>query len=318
MHGKNILITGGAGFIGSNMVEKLLPDNMVTVIDNLNNHVGERFIRAFKGNKNLEFINADLLSFDFNKLKNIDVVIHFAANSDVRYGSEDPVKDFENNVVVTENILEYMRKNDVKQILFASSSTVYGEASVMPTPENYGPYMPISSYGASKMSNEGFITAYSHYYGMRGTIFRFANIVGKNSTHGVIYDFINKLMKNPGELEILGDGTQRKSYMHVTDCVDSMIYVHEKFDKTDIINLGNRDTTSVKTIADYVVKRMGLKNVKYNYTGGVGGRGWKGDIKITHLAIDKLLATGWKSRYTSDESVDTAVQETIRQLKNTD
>ena len=318
MHGKNILITGGAGFIGSNMVEKLLPDNRITVIDNLNNHVGQRFIKNFQENRNLDFINADLLSFDFGKLKNIDVVIHFAANSDVRYGSEDPVKDFEHNVVVTQNILEYIRKNDVKQILFASSSTVYGEASIMPTPENYGPYMPISSYGASKMSNEGFITAYSHYYGIRGTIFRFANIVGKNSTHGVIYDFINKLMKNPDELEILGDGTQRKSYMHVTDCVDSMIYIHEKFDKTDIINLGNRDTTSVKTIADYVVKRMGLKNVKYNYTGGIGGRGWKGDIKITHLAIDKLLSMGWKSKYTSDESVDTAVQETIEQLKSRD
>ena len=316
MQGKNILITGGAGFIGSNMVEKLLPDNNITVLDNLNNHVGNRFITQFMENKNFHFINTDLLSFDYGSLKGIDTVIHFAANSDVRYGSEDPTKDFKNNVVATENILEYMRKYDVKDILFASSSTVYGEASIMPTPENYGPYMPISSYGASKMSNEGFITAYSHYYGFKGSIFRFANIVGKNSTHGVIYDFINKLLKSPDELEILGDGTQKKSYMHVKDCVDSMIYVHEKLTRTDIINLGNRETTSVKTIADYVVKRMGLKNVKYRFTGGINGRGWKGDIKITHLAIDKLLSTGWKSRYTSDESVDVAVQETIDQLKN--
>ncbi|WMT52742.1 NAD-dependent epimerase/dehydratase family protein [Ferroplasma acidiphilum] len=316
MQGKNILITGGAGFIGSNMVEKLLPDNNITVLDNLNNHVGNRFITQFMENKNFHFINTDLLSFDYGSLKGIDTVIHFAANSDVRYGSEDPTKDFQNNVVATENILEYMRKYDVKDILFASSSTVYGEASIMPTPENYGPYMPISSYGASKISNEGFITAYSHYYGFKGSIFRFANIVGKNSTHGVIYDFINKLLKNPDELEILGDGTQKKSYMHVKDCVDSMIYVHEKLTRTDIINLGNRETTSVKTIADYVVKRMGLKNVKYRFTGGINGRGWKGDIKITHLAIDKLLSTGWKSRYTSDESVDVAVQETIDQLKN--
>jgi UDP-glucose 4-epimerase len=316
MQGKNILITGGAGFIGSNMVEKLLPDNNITVIDNLNNHVGDRFINAFSGNDNFHFINADLLDFDYNKLEGIDTVIHFAANSDVRYGSEDPIKDFKNNVIVTENILEYMRKKDVKEILFASSSTVYGEASIMPTPENYGPYMPISSYGASKMSNEGFITAYSHYYGIKGSIFRFANIVGKNSTHGVIYDFINKLLKNPDELEILGDGTQRKSYMHVLDCINSMVYVHEKLGKTDIINLGNKETTSVKTIANYVVKRMGLNKVKFRYTGGINGRGWKGDIKITHLAIDKLLSMGWKSRYTSDESVDVAVQETIEQLKN--
>ncbi len=316
MENKNILITGGAGFIGSNMVEKLINDNKITVIDNLNNHVGDRFIKKFYNNKNFSFVNADLLSYDLNKLNDIDVIIHFSANSDVRYGSEDPEKDFKNNVMVTNNILEYMRKNDVKEILFASSSTVYGEASIMPTPENYGPYMPISSYGASKMANEGFITAYSHYYGIKGSIFRFANIVGKNSTHGVIYDFINKLLKNDKELEILGDGTQRKSYMHVSDCVDSMIFVHEKFKKTDIINLGNDETTSVKTIADDVVKGMNLKNVKYNFTGGIDGRGWKGDIKITYLAIDKLKKLGWKSRYTSDESVEVAVKETIEQLKN--
>jgi len=316
MENKNVLITGGAGFIGSNMVEKLINDNKVTVIDNLNNHAGDIFIKKFYNNKNFSFVNADLLSYDLSKLNDIDVIIHFSANSDVRYGSEDPEKDFKNNVMATNNILEYMRKKDVKEILFASSSTVYGEASIMPTPENYGPYMPISSYGASKMANEGFITAYSHYYGIRGSIFRFANIVGKNSTHGVIYDFINKLLKNNKELEILGDGTQKKSYMHVSDCVNSMIFVHEKFKKTDIINLGNDDTTSVKTIADYVVKGMDLNNVKYNFTGGIDGRGWKGDIKITYLAIDKLKKLGWKSRYTSDESVEVAVKETIDQLKN--
>ncbi|MEM0139912.1 MAG: NAD-dependent epimerase/dehydratase family protein [Ferroplasma sp.] len=316
MKEKNILITGGAGFIGSNMVEKLLPDNSITVLDNLNNHVGDRFIKNFKQNRHFKFIDADISEYDFKNLENIDVVIHFAANSDVRYGSEDPYKDFKNNVIVTENILEYMRKNDIPEILFASSSTVYGEASIMPTPESYGPYMPISSYGASKMANEGFITAYSHYYGIKGSIFRFANIVGKNSTHGVIYDFINKLLKNSSELEILGDGTQRKSYMHVSDCINSMIYVHENLKKTDIINLGNLETTSVKTIADYVVNGMGLKNVKYNFTGGINGRGWKGDIKITHLAVDKLKSLGWASRYTSDESVEVAVKETIEQLRN--
>ena len=316
MENKNILITGGAGFIGSNMVEKLMSNNNITVIDNLNNHVGDRFIKKFYNNKNFNFINSDLLSYDSNRFNDIDVIIHFSANSDVRYGSEDPKKDFKNNVMVTQGILEYMRKKDIKEILFASSSTVYGEASIMPTPENYGPYMPISSYGASKMANEGFITAYSHYYGIKGSIFRFANIVGKNSTHGVIYDFINKLMKNNDRLEILGDGTQEKSYMHVSDCVNSMIFVHEKFKKTDIVNLGNDNTTPVKKIADYVVKGMNLKDVKYNFTGGIDGRGWKGDVKKTYLAIDKLKKLGWKSKYTSDQSVEVAVRETIEQLKN--
>ncbi|KQB34124.1 MULTISPECIES: NAD-dependent epimerase/dehydratase family protein [Acidiplasma] len=315
MENKNILITGGAGFIGSNMVEKLINDNNITVIDNLNNHVGERFIKRFYRNKNFKFINGDLLKYDLESLNDIDIIIHFSANSDVRYGSEDPIKDFNNNVIVTQNILEYMRKKDVKEILFASSSTVYGEANIMPTPENYGPYLPISSYGASKMANEGFISAYSHYYGIRGTIFRFANIVGRNSTHGVIYDFIHKLLKNNKELEILGDGTQEKSYMHVTDCVDSMIYVHENLSRTDIINLGNDETTSVRKIADYVVSGMGLKNVKYIFTGGINGRGWKGDVKKTYLDITKLKKLGWKSRYTSDQSVEVAVKETLEQIK---
>ena len=316
MENKNILITGGAGFIGSNMVEKLIDSNNITVIDNLNNHVGDRFIKKFYNNKNFNFINSDLLSYDFNKLNDVDIIIHFSANSDVRYGSGDPEKDFKNNVMVTQDILEYMRKKDIKEILFASSSTVYGEAGIMPTPEDYGPYMPISSYGASKMANEGFITAYSHYYGIKGSIFRFANIVGKNSTHGVIYDFINKLMKNSEELEILGDGTQEKSYMHVSDCVNSMIFIHEKFKKTDIINLGNDNTTSVRKIADYVVKGMNLKDIKYNFTGGIDGRGWKGDVKKTYLAINKLKKLGRKSKCTSDQSAEVAVKETIEQLKN--
>ncbi len=314
MKDKNILITGGAGFIGSNMVEKLIETNNITVIDNLNNHVGDKFIKKFNANKNFNFINDDILKTDLEKIKNIDIVIHFSANSDVRYGSDDPMKDFDNNVVVTQKILEYMRKMEVNEILFASSSTVYGEAKIMPTPENYGPYMPISSYGASKMANEGFITAYSHYYGIKGSIFRFANIVGKNSTHGVIYDFINKLNKNKNELEILGDGTQEKSYMHVIDCVNSMIFIHEKLDKTDIINLGNEETTSVKKIADYVVNGLGLKNVEYKFTGGINGRGWVGDVKKTFLDIQKLKNLGWKSKYTSDEAVKTAVEETIDQL----
>ncbi len=314
MKDKNILITGGAGFIGSNMVEKLIESNNITVIDNLNNHVGDKFIKKFYGNKNINFIKEDILKTNLENIKDVDIIIHFSANSDVRFGSNDPMKDFDNNVVVTQKILEYMRKMEVKEILFASSSTVYGEAKTMPTPEYYGPYMPISSYGASKMANEGFITAYSHYYGIKGSIFRFANIVGKNSTHGVIYDFINKLNRNKNELEILGDGTQEKSYMHVIDCVNSMIFIHEKLDKTDIINLGNDETTSVKKIANYVVNGMGLQNVKYRFTGGINGRGWAGDVKKTFLDIKKLKNLGWKSRYTSDEAVKTAVKETIEQL----
>ena len=247
---RNILITGGAGFIGSNMVEYLINDNRVSVVDDLSN-TDERYIRDFFARDNFEFLKMDITEKEsFRDLGEFDLIIHLAANSDVRGGSADPMLDFRSNVVGTLNVLEFMREKDIPEIAFASSSTVYGEAETLPTPETYGPYMPISSYGASKMAGEGFITAYSHYYGLRGTIFRFANIVGRNSTHGVIFDFINKLRKDSSRLEILGDGTQRKSYMHVSDCVDSIIHIHEKSPKTDIYNLGNDETTSVKRIAD--------------------------------------------------------------------
>lgn len=315
MKNSKILVTGGAGFIGSNMVEALIGENEVVALDNLSN-VDERYIEKYRGNSNFRFVNGDINDLpEMKGLDDIDVVIHLAANSDVRNGAEDPNVDFKNNVEGTFRLLEYMRQKDVKHILFASSSTVYGEANLMPTPEGYGPYMPISSYGASKMAGEGFITAYSHYYGIKGSIFRFANIVGKNSTHGVIYDFIRKLQKNSNELEILGDGTQRKSYLYVDDCVNSMLYVHEKSRETDIFNLGNPETTSVSRIADIVVEQMGLGKVKYNYTGGVNGRGWKGDVKIAQLDVSKLRATGWKNQYNSDESVVQSTKETISQMR---
>jgi UDP-glucose 4-epimerase len=314
MKGKKILVTGGAGFIGSNMVEALVQDNEVIALDNLSN-VDERYVEPFRSSENFKFIRGDINDLpSVPGLDDVDVVIHLAANSDVRNGAENPRVDFQNNVEGTFNLLEYMRKKDVKEILFASSSTVYGEATVMPTPEDYGPYMPISSYGASKMAGEGFITAYSHYYGIKGTNFRFANIVGKNSTHGVIFDFMKKLQKNNRELEILGDGTQRKSYLYVEDCVNSMLYVHEKSQKTDIYNLGNPLTTSVTRIADIVVSELGLKDVKYNYTGGVNGRGWKGDVKIAQLDVKKLASTGWKNKYDSDGAVIQATRETISQM----
>lgn len=315
MKDKRILITGGAGFIGSNMLELLIPQNEITVVDNLSN-VDRRYIEKYQGNSNFFFHEGDLASDScYRGLGHFDAVIHLAANSDVKNGANDTSVDMRNNVEATFKLLEFMRKEDIGQMLFSSTSTVYGEASLIPTPENYGPYMPISSYGASKMACEGFITAYSHYYGLRASIFRFANIVGKNSTHGVIYDFIRKLNANSSELEILGDGTQRKSYLHVNDCVKSMIHIHDRLKKTDIYNLGNTETTGVNRIAEIVVSEMGLKNVRMRHTGGIEGRGWKGDVKVAQLEITKMLSSGWKNRFNSDEAVIEATRETIRQMK---
>jgi UDP-glucose 4-epimerase len=315
MKDKRILLTGGAGFIGSNMLDLLIADNEITVVDNFSN-VDRRYVEKYENNSNFSLHEGDLASeVCYRGLGHFDVVIHLAANSDVKNGSTDTSIDLRNNLEATFKLLEFMRKEDIGQMLFSSTSAVYGEASVLPTPESYGPYMPISSYGASKMACEGFITAYSHYYGLRSSIFRFANIVGRNSTHGVIYDFIRKLIRNSEELEILGDGTQRKSYLHVSDCVRSMLHIHDRLKKTDIYNLGNLETTGVKRIAEIVISEMGLKGIKMSYTGGFDGRGWKGDVKVAQLDISKMLATGWKNRLNSDEAVIEATRETIKQME---
>lgn len=312
--GKNILITGGAGFIGSNLAEYLAAENHVHILDNFS-AVDDRFIRHLAESGSVRVIRGDItIERDLSALDRYDIVFHLAADSDVRGGSERPQFDFKVNAEGTLNLLEYMRRKDIGEIAFASSSTVYGEATKIPTDEDYGPYLPISSYGASKMAAEGFISAYSHYYGIRGTIFRFANIVGRNSTHGVIYDFIRKLQKDRKHLEILGDGTQRKSYLHVSDCVQSMAYVHERSSRTDIFNLGNPGTTSVMRIAQTVVEKMKLGDVQFVFKGGFEGRGWKGDVKFAELGIGKLTSTGWKNRYGSDEAVSVATEEMLPQI----
>jgi UDP-glucose 4-epimerase len=313
---KKILITGGAGFIGSNMAFQLERKNKITIVDDFSGSSLSN-LKSVESSKNVKIMRGDIRKRDFfkNLGKDFDLVIHLAANSDVRSGSEDTETDMQINVIGTHNVLEYMRKSDIKQIIFSSSSTVYGEADIIPTPENYGPELPISLYGASKLANEGYIWSYHHYYDIRPLIFRFANVVGRNSTHGVIHDFIKKLQRNGEFLEILGDGKQEKSYIHVDDCVNSMIYVYEKNASGDVVNLGNEQRTSVSKIAEYVTAELGLKNTEFRYTGGVDGRGWKGDIRIAQLSIDKIKKYGYTNRYNSDESVKLAVHEIYNQMK---
>ena len=311
------MVTGGAGFIGSNLVELLVSKGYdVTVLDNLSTTEGDRFIRHLIDDGKIKFVKGDIAKAkDLKAFEGNDMIVHLAANSDVRHGFENPEVDYRNNILGTFNVLEAARKYDVKELLFSSSSTVFGEAMQMPTPEEYGPLLPISSYGASKLADEAMISAYAHYYGIKSSIFRFANVVGKNSTHGIIYDFINKLKKNPRRLEILGDGTQRKSYIHVSDCIGAMLFAHEKTKIVDIYNLGNDGTTSVMEIADIVIEKMHLGNVEKALakTEDEKGGGWKGDVKIAELAVKKLLSLGWKNRYSSREAVEKAVEEAHHQ-----
>lgn len=307
-----IIVTGGAGFIGSHMVDRLLsPDNEVTVIDNLSSGRME-FIGKHLKNPDFKFIKIDLL--DLEKLKKAihgaDIIYHLAANPDVRLGAENTKIHLEQNIIATYNVLEAMRVNKQQNIVFTSTSTVYGEAAVIPTPENYGPLVPISLYGASKLACEALITSYCHTFDMKSWIFRFANIVGERSTHGIIVDFINKLRNNPASLEILGDGKQRKSYLHVSDCVDAILYaVKNSNEMANIFNLGSDDTINSTEIGEIVVSGMGLKDVAFSYTGGK--RGWKGDVPRMLLSIGKLQKLGWNPVYNSKSSVIAAVRNTL-------
>ncbi len=312
-----IMVTGGAGFIGSHIVDRLLEEgNEVLVYDNLSSGKLD-FISHHINKKNFRFVKADLLNFDIlnREMQGIDLVYHVAANPDVRVGASDTNIHIEQNVMATYNVLEAMRINDIRDIVFTSTSTVYGEADKIPTPENYGPLIPISLYGASKLAAEAFITSYAHTFDMKAVIYRFANIVGPRSTHGVIYDFVMKLKNNPHELNILGDGMQTKSYLYIDDCVDVMLFGYKnRRANVEIFNIGSDDWINVKKIADIIVKEMELKGVKYKFTGG--SRGWKGDVPKMLLSIDKIKSYGWHGKHNSEESVRLTARNLINELKS--
>ncbi len=313
---KSILVTGGAGFIGSHVVDRLVPENKITVIDNFSSGRME-FIKSHLESSDFMLIEADLLDAGVleKALIGKDFVFHLAANPDVKLGAENTRVHLEQNVMVTYNVLEAMRKTGVRSIAFTSTSTIYGEAKVVPTPEDYGPLLPISLYGASKLSCEALISSYCHTFGMQSWIFRFANIVGERGTHGVLVDFIRKLCINPKELEILGSGKQRKSYLEVKDCVEAMLCcIDHSIDETNVFNIGSCDTVDVTEIADIVAERMDLSGVKYRYTGGIDGRGWKGDVRVMLLSIEKINRLGWTPLRGSAESIDAAVDALLKEI----
>lgn len=307
-------VTGGAGFIGSHLVDRLIEKgNKVTVFDNLSSGKKD-FINHHFDNKNFIFIEDDLLNKKRMKetIKDHDVVFHIAANPDVRGGATDP-SIAEKDMQATYNLLDAMRKTDVKKIVFSSSSVIYGETPEKPLPENYGPLLPISVYGAAKLASEGLISSFAHTFDMQGWIFRFANVVGIRGTHGVIVDFINKLKKNPNELEILGDGKQKKPYLYVTECVDGIMHGFERSDEEiNVFNLGVDSATRVTRIGELVVEEMGLKDVEFKYTGGK--RGWKGDVPHFQFDIGKIKKLGWKPELSSDEAVRKAIRDLLDSL----
>jgi len=300
-----VIITGGAGFIGSNIISLLLRSNaIVHVFDNLSTGNMENISL-----EKVKFYKIDLKK-DYKKWPKIKatVIYHLAANADVRGGIKDHNIDFNENLLVTKNVCDYALENNIENFVFSSSATVYGEPTVFPTPENCFSNQT-SLYGASKLSCEAFIQAYSNYGYFKSTIFRFVSWIGKGYSHGVIYDFVRKLLNDSSRLEILGDGSQVKSYLNVADGVKGVLGIPSLHnEKSNIFNLGHDKKMNVKTLADIVCSEMDLKNVKYEY--GLGKRGWIGDSPLVHLDTTKAKRYGWKPEI----SIEEGIRETVRYL----
>lgn len=309
---KNILVTGGAGFIGSHLVEKLIKNekNNVIILDNLSS--GRREFLP-EDTTRYNFFDVDLFKDNIEKyFVGIDEVWHLATKPTTTVDPNNIRLDINNGILASFNVMEAMRKNDVKKILFTSTSAAYGEIKKFPTPEDYAPLFPYSLYAASKLSVEALLSAFSNTFSIKSVIFRLANIIGPRLKRGVTYDFFNKLKKNPNELEILGDGKQKKSFMYVDDCVSAMMHVAEiNKSPVDVFNIGSDDWIEINDIAKIICEKLGL-NPKFKYTGGKYG--WPGDVPLMLLDISKLKSTGWKSMHNSKS----AVELTVEHLKSTE
>jgi len=296
-------VTGAAGFIGSNLVDRLLARGE-TVIGYDNLTTGRiRFLDPATPNPNFRFVKGDLLDIAelTRAMKGADFVFHFAANADVRFGTEHPERDLQQNTVATFNVLEAMRANGVRRMAFSSTGSIYGEPEVFPTPEDAPFPIQTSLYGASKLAAEGMIAAYCEGFGFQAYIFRFVSILGERYTHGHVFDFYQKLMADPTRLHVFGNGKQRKSYLYVHDCIDAMLVAIEKAtDKVNILNLGTEEANQVNDSIGWIAERLGVRP-ELTYSGGE--RGWVGDSPFILLDTRRIRALGWKPKLTIREGV---------------
>ena len=308
-----IFVTGAAGFIGSNLVDRLLADGKRVVgWDNFS--TGQReFLQSALANPKFKLIEGDCLDLPAltRAMAGCDFVFHLAANADVRFGLDHPSKDFQQNAVATFNVLEAMRASGVKRIAFSSTGSVYGEAEIIPTPENHPFPVQTSLYAASKLAGEGFIHAYCEGYGFEGYIFRFVSILGERYTHGHVLDFYKQLLAHPDHLKVLGDGKQRKSYLYIGDCLDAMLHVINRATakqtrhNVETYNLGTDEYVEVNGSVKYICSALGLKP-KLEYSGG--NKGWVGDNPFIFLDTKKIRATGWKTTLTIEQSIIRTLQ----------
>jgi len=304
----NYFVTGGAGFIGSNLTDCLLQNrHVVTVFDNFSTGQ-ERFLEKAQIFPKFTLVRGDLLDLDLltRAMCGADFVFHLAANADLRFGLDHPRKDLEQNTIATYNVLEAMRANGIKRIAFSSTGSVYGEAAVIPTPEDAPFPVQTSLYGASKLAGEGLIAAYCEGFGFQSWIFRFVSILGERYTHGHVFDFYKQLKANPTLLLVLGNGKQRKSYLYIQDCLDAMLVAVEKAtDKVNVFNLGVDGYCEVNDSIGWICQTLGVQP-RLEYTGG--DRGWIGDNPFIFLDTTKIRSLGWAPKHSIREGVVKTVE----------
>jgi len=307
----NYFIVGGAGFVGSHLVITLLNEdknNRVIVYDNFSS--GKRWhLQEHDNDTRLRIIEDDVKN-DKNlnqAMAGCDIVYHFASNPDISKAVTQPDIDFWEGTYLTNNVLEAMRINGIKKLFYASGSGIYGDTALTEVKEDHSPMLPISTYGASKLACEALICSYCHMFDMSATAFRFANVVGPHQTHGVGYDFVRRLMKDPSQLNILGDGKQSKSYIYITDIITALKTLEKvSCSGFSFFNVSTKDNITVTEIADLTVQIMGLKDVKYVYTGT--DRGWKGDVPVVRLNSDKIRSLGWSNVYSTKQAIELSIR----------
>jgi len=313
----NHLILGAAGFIGSNLAKRLTIDaftDKIILYDNFSVGKYWRIKDLVENNGNVKLFFADIENEDIlsNAMQSVDVVWLLAANADISASVENPSIDFYKGTLLTQLTLEAMRIAKVKKIFFSSGAGVYGNLDLFAPDENYGPLVPISPYGANKLASEALISAYSHMFDVTARVFRFANVVGGMQTHGICFDLIRKLRKDSSKLEILGNGSQSKSYTHINDILNGIFVADMKSNKVfDVFNVSNESYIDVKTIAEIVVQEMGIKFIEYKF--GESNIGWPGDVNTIRFNSNKLKILGWKPLYNSKKAIELSVKAMLQQ-----
>src|SRR5271157_849257 len=304
-------VTGGAGFVGSNIVDRLLDDGHVVICFDDFSTGQKKFLEAAERRRGFELVRGSILDTQALRTasKGCDTIFHLAANADVRFGPEHPGKDLEQNTVGTFNVLEAMRENGIARIVFSSTGSVYGESPVIPTPEDAPFPVQTSLYGASKLAGEGLISAYCEAFGMRGWIFRFVSILGERYSHGHVFDFCKRLSQDPSTLRILGDGTQKKSYLYVKDCVEAIMAALEKCSgNVNILNLGTDEYVQVNDSVRIITSELGV-SPSLSYSGG--SQGWIGDNPFILLQCERIRSLGWRPR----ETIADSIRKTVRYVR---